>query len=139
MDKPSITKPNIGGYVSNNGSNQAWSSRGIQLLKIDMRKFDGKDPITWIFQMEHFFDLHQVPTSEKVTIASLYLEPEQVVWYQCLCERKKGSIISWSIFTEELISYHEDINSNSLSTQLTHLPKQRSNYGAHSTISKAES
>ena len=104
VDKPSITKPNIGGYVSNNGSNQAWSSRGIQLPKIDMRKFDGKDPITWIFKMEHFFDLHQVTTSQKVTIASLYLEPEQVVWYQCLCERKKGYIISWSIFTNELIA-----------------------------------
>ena len=65
VDKPSITKPNIGGCDSNNGSNQAWSSRGIQLPKIDMRKFDGKDPITWIFQMAHFFDLHQVPTSQK--------------------------------------------------------------------------
>ena len=63
VDKPSTNKPNIGGYVSNNGSNQAWSSRGIQLPKIDMRKFDGKDPI--IFQMEHLFDLHQVPTSQK--------------------------------------------------------------------------
>ena len=29
VDKPSITKPNTGGYVSNNGSNQAWSSRAI--------------------------------------------------------------------------------------------------------------
>ena len=65
VGKPSITKPNIGGYASKNGSNQAWSSRGIQLPMIDMRKFDGKDPITWIFQMEHFFDLHQVPTSKK--------------------------------------------------------------------------
>jgi hypothetical protein len=76
VDKLFITKPNIGGYVSNSGSNQAWSSRGIQLPKIDMRKFNGNDPITWIFQMEHFFDIHQVPTSQKVAIASLYLEPE---------------------------------------------------------------
>ena len=29
VDKPSTTNPNTGGYVSNNGSNQAWSSRGI--------------------------------------------------------------------------------------------------------------
>ena len=28
--------------------------------KIDMRKFDGNDPITWILQMEQFFDLHYV-------------------------------------------------------------------------------
>ena len=76
VDKPSTTKPNTWGYASNNGSNQAWASRGIQLTKINMLKFDGKDPIMSIFQMEHLFDLHQVPTSQKVTIASLYLEPE---------------------------------------------------------------
>jgi len=29
--------------------------------KIDMRKFDGKDPATWILQMEQFFDLNNVP------------------------------------------------------------------------------
>jgi hypothetical protein len=94
VDKSSITKPNTGGYASNNGSNKACSPRGIQLPKIDMRKFDGKDPITWIFQMEDFFDLHQVPTSQKVTIASLYLDPEKVVWYQWLCECKNSFIIS---------------------------------------------
>jgi hypothetical protein len=49
--------------------------------KIDMRKFDGKDPITWILQMEQFFDLHNVPHTQKVRIASLYLEPNQFVWY----------------------------------------------------------
>jgi hypothetical protein len=34
--------------------------------KIDMRKFDGKDPITWILQMEQLFDLHTVPHTQKV-------------------------------------------------------------------------
>ena len=67
-----------------------------------MRNFDRKDLIMWIFQMEQFFDIHQVPALQKVTIASLYLEPDQFVWYQWLCDRKKDSIISWSIFTEEL-------------------------------------
>ena len=28
--------------------------------KIDMRNFDGKDPITWILQMEQYFDLNNV-------------------------------------------------------------------------------
>jgi hypothetical protein len=34
--------------------------------KINIRKFDGKDPITWILQMEQFFDLHNVPHTQKV-------------------------------------------------------------------------
>ena len=86
FEKPSFSKSTTGGFDSNTGSNQGWFPRGIQLPKIDMMKFDGKDAITWIFQMEQFFDLHQVPNLQKVTIASLYLEPEQFIWYQWLCE-----------------------------------------------------
>ena len=47
--------------------------------KIDMRKFDGKDPATWILQMEQFFDLNNVQNTQKVRIATLYLEPNQFV------------------------------------------------------------
>jgi hypothetical protein len=62
--------------------NQEWrnSNFGLKtnhILKIDMRKFYGKDPITWILQMEQFFDLHNVPHTQKVQIASSYLEPNQ--------------------------------------------------------------
>jgi len=49
--------------------------------KIDMRKFDRKDPVTWILQMEQFFDLHEVKYTQKVCISSVYLEPNQFVWY----------------------------------------------------------
>jgi hypothetical protein len=66
--------------------NQEWriSNFGLKtnhVPKIDMRNFDGKDPITRILQMEQFFDLHNVPHTQKVRIASLYLEPNQFVWY----------------------------------------------------------
>jgi hypothetical protein len=50
--------------------NQEWRKSNFGLKtnhvpKIDMRKFDGKDPITWILQMEQFFDLHNVPHTQK--------------------------------------------------------------------------
>lgn len=73
-------------------------SKTHYIPKIDMRKFDGKDPATWILQMEQFFDLNNVQNTKKVRIATLYLEPNQFVWYQWLCSRKK--IITWAIFTE---------------------------------------
>ena len=66
--------------------------------KIDMWKFDGKDPITWIFQMEHLFDLHDVPQTQKVWIVSLYLEPNQFVWYRCIFSHK--SLVTWKLFME---------------------------------------
>jgi hypothetical protein len=51
--------------------NQEWINSNFELKtnhvpNIDMRKFDGKDPITWILQMEQFFDLHNVPHTQKV-------------------------------------------------------------------------
>jgi uncharacterized protein YlaN (UPF0358 family) len=51
--------------------NQDWRNSKFGLKtnhfpKIDMRKFDGKDPIIWILQMEKFFNLHDVPHTQKV-------------------------------------------------------------------------
>jgi hypothetical protein len=70
-----------------------------------MRKLDGKDPKTWIFHMEQFFDIHQVTTLQKVNLASMCFEPNQLVWYQWICEQKKNYIVYGSIFTNELIEH----------------------------------
>ena len=55
-DQPSINKHSLRGLDSNVGSNHGWSTRDIQLPKIDMRKFDDKDPLMWIFQIDRPFD-----------------------------------------------------------------------------------
>ena len=83
IEQPSINKHVPRGFDSNIGDNHGWFPNGILVPKIYMRTFDGKDPIMWIFHMEQLFDLHQVPNLQKVTIASLYLEPnQQFMWYQ---------------------------------------------------------
>jgi len=74
--------------------------------KTNMRMFDGKNPGTWILQMEQFFDLHNVQNTQKVRIATLYLEPNQFVWYRWLFSRKQ--IVTWAIFTKETIAHYED-------------------------------
>jgi hypothetical protein len=113
--------------------NQEWRNSNFVLKtnhipKIDMRKFDGKDPITWILQMEQFFDLHNVPRTQKVQIASLYLEPNQFVWYRWLCSRK--SLITWTIFMGEMITHYEDTRSNTFFSQLINL-KQKCSITEH--------
>ena len=47
---------------------------------IDMKEFDGKDPVTQILQMEQYFDLHNVKNTQNVHILTLYLEPNLFVW-----------------------------------------------------------
>src|SRR3984885_6502088 len=103
-------------------------SKTHHIPKIDMRKFDGKDPVTWILRMEQFFDLNNVQNTQKVRIATLYLEPNQFVWYQWLCSRKQ--FITWAIFMEELIAHYEDTKSNTFFIQLISL-KQKSSIMEH--------
>ena len=93
-----------------------------------MMKFDGKDPITWILQMEQYFELHNVQPTQKVCIATLYLEQNQFVWYRWLCCRKP--LVTWSIFTEEMIAHYEDTKSNTFFSQLINL-KQKSSMMEH--------
>src|ERR1700730_12729771 len=99
-------------------------SKTHHIPKIDMRKFDGKDPATWILQMEQFFDLNNVQNTQKVRMATLYLEQNQFVWYQWLFSRKQ--FITWAFFTEELIAHYEDTKSNTFFSQLISLKQKGS-------------
>ena len=60
--------------------------------KVDIRNFDDKDPLTWILQMDQYFDLHNVQNTQKVRIATLNLEQNTFVWYQWLYSPKKISL-----------------------------------------------
>eukprot|EP00253_Pinus_taeda_P002118 PITA_02118 len=91
---------------------------------IYMRKFDGKDLVTWILQMEQYFDLHDVQPPQKVGIATLYLEPNKFTWYRGIFSCKP--LVTWSIFTEEMIAHYEDTNSNTFFSQLINLKKRGS-------------
>ena len=107
--------------------NQEWRNSYFGLKtnhipNIDMKKFDGKDPITSILQMEQLFYLHNVPHTQKVQIASLYLEPNQFVWYRWLCSYK--SIVTWTIFMEEMIAHYEDTRSNTFFIQLINIKQK---------------
>lgn len=72
-EKPSNNKNILVGFDSHSEESHGWLPKGIHLPMIDMRKFDGKDPIAWIFQMEKFSYIDQMPTLENVTISPLYL------------------------------------------------------------------
>jgi len=87
--------------------------------KIDMRKFDGKDPVTWILQMEQFFDLHNVKNTQKVHITTLYFEPNQFAWYRWLCACKE--IVTSAIFTKEMKTHYADTKKKTFFSQWINL------------------
>ena len=94
-------------------SNVGWKTHHIP--KIDMRNFDGKDPITWILNMEQYFDLNNVQNTQKVRIATLYLEKNLFSWYRWIFSHKP--LVTWLIFTDKMISHYEDTNNNTFFSQ----------------------
>jgi len=92
--------------------------------KTNTREFDGKDPKTWILQTEQFFDLHNVKKTQNAHIATLYLETNQLVWYQWIFSHKR--IVTWTIFMEEMVAHYEDTKSNTFFSQLINLKQNGS-------------
>lgn len=46
-----------------------------QIVKLDFPKYDGMDePIIWICRAKKYFSLYEIRESDKVSLASFYLE-----------------------------------------------------------------
>ena len=97
-------------HVNHDFINSNVGLKNHHIPKMDMTKFYGTDPVTWILQMEQYFDLNNVQNTQKVRIATLNLEQNTFVWYRWLCSHKKT--FTWSIFMEEMIAHYEDTKSN---------------------------
>eukprot|EP00253_Pinus_taeda_P028955 PITA_28955 len=69
-------------------------SKTQHIPKIDMRKFDGNDPTTWILQMEQFFDLKNVQNTKKVQLIAHYEDTKRNTFFrQLISLKQKGSIM----------------------------------------------
>ena len=73
--------------------------------------------------MEQYFDLNNMQNTQKVRLATLYLDQNTFVWYQWIFSHK--NIVTWSTFTEEMIAY-EDTKSNTFFSQLINLKQKGS-------------
>lgn len=50
-------------------------------LKLDVPRFDGSDPSGWVFKISQFFEYHAIPDSERLTIASFYMDRPALAWF----------------------------------------------------------
>jgi hypothetical protein len=51
-------------------------------IKLDIPRFDGTDPLGWIFKITQFFDYHNTPEDQRLCIASFYMDGEALTWFQ---------------------------------------------------------
>ncbi|KAJ0960420.1 hypothetical protein J5N97_001747 [Dioscorea zingiberensis] len=66
------------------------SSADINLLpramKLEIPKFDGTDPDSWVFRIEEFFNFHETPANLRLRIVSFHLEGKASAWYKWMKE-----------------------------------------------------
>ena len=43
-------------------------------VKLDVPRFDGHDPLGWIFKISQFFDYQGTPEEDRIMVASFYLD-----------------------------------------------------------------
>ena len=78
--------------VNRDFMNSNVGGKNHHIPKMDMRKFDGKDLVTWILQMEQNFDLSNVQNTQKVHIANLHLEKNTLYGIDGFSSVKKLSL-----------------------------------------------
>ena len=71
-------------------------------VNIDVPRFDGRDPMGWIFKISQLFEYQNTPEEERITVASFYLDGAALSWYQWMF--RNGFITSWSGFLQALES-----------------------------------
>lgn len=77
-------------------SSQAFHNR--PRLKLDEPRFNETDTHGWIFKISQFFNYHQTPEEEGITIAFFCLDGAALTWYQWM--HRNRQITSWAQFLE---------------------------------------
>ena len=68
--------------------------------KIKLPRFDGHDPMGWIFKITQFFEYHQTPENERLTVASFYMDGRALSWFQWM--NSNHQFTSWQGFLQAL-------------------------------------
>lgn len=80
-------------------------------MKLEVPRFDGQDPLDWIFKIQQFFDYQGISDAERLTVASFYMEGPALCWYQWMS--RNGFLTSWQAMLQALESrfapsYYDD-------------------------------
>ncbi|GJU68618.1 ty3-gypsy retrotransposon protein [Tanacetum coccineum] len=54
--------------------NTSQNSLQVRHVKLDFPRFDGSDPLNWLFHAEQFFTYYETPDIQRLTIASVHFE-----------------------------------------------------------------
>lgn len=50
--------------------------------RLDFPIFSGQDLKTWLYKVDHFFSMDEIPYSQRVKVASIHLDGEAIAWHR---------------------------------------------------------
>lgn len=70
-----------------------------RLPKMEVPLFSGENVLSWIFQIEHFFDHHITPEDQKIDIAAFYMTGTALQWFHWLTSTNQ--LTTWTAFVRQ--------------------------------------
>ncbi|KAJ0910479.1 hypothetical protein HanRHA438_Chr06g0252751 [Helianthus annuus] len=68
---------------------------------INLPRFAGSHPEQWVAQANRYFDFYNIPTEERLLIASFYLDEAAANWYDWL--ERHARLSTWPAFTAAIV------------------------------------
>ncbi|KAJ8644301.1 hypothetical protein MRB53_006049 [Persea americana] len=68
----------------------------MRTMKLEFPHFDGTSPNSWLFKAKQYFNYHQVPEQQWLTITALNMEGEAIEWFQWYNDYVPGA--TWEQF-----------------------------------------
>ncbi|KAL4018114.1 hypothetical protein IC575_021704 [Cucumis melo] len=92
--------------------------------KLEMPMFLGENPESWVYRAEHFFEINNLPESEKVKVAVVSFGQDEVDWYRWSHNRKK--VGSWEDLKSRMFEFFRDSGQKSLGARLIRIQQEGS-------------
>ena len=71
-----------------------------RMPKLEIPLFAGDDVLHWLFQINHFFNFHQIPADQKLIIAGFYMTGPALQWYHWMYSTSQ--LQAWEDFSRKL-------------------------------------
>lgn len=66
--------------------------------RVEFPRFDGTDPLDWIYKAKRYFEFYQVPPYQRLLLASIHMDGPGLPWFQW--QHKTHQFNSWEDFTK---------------------------------------
>lgn len=65
----------------------------LRTPKIELSPFDGTGPLEWLFQVEQFFSFYNIPSENRLSLASFYMKGDALSWFKWM--HQNHHVVPW--------------------------------------------